>query len=57
VLLTTPTLVPPELFGGSLRRVGHWFLPLDMKLAIAMGTHPRLGQADENTEQLEERQF
>lgn len=39
--LAAPTLVPPEVFGG--RRVGHWFLSAATKLALAMGTHTRLG--------------
>jgi hypothetical protein len=40
--LAVPMLVPSGVFGG--RRVGHWFLSAATKLALAMGTHPRLGQ-------------
>jgi alpha-tubulin suppressor-like RCC1 family protein len=41
LLLNTPALVPPELFGGlSLRISG---LAPAHKLAFVMGTHPRLG--------------
>jgi alpha-tubulin suppressor-like RCC1 family protein len=39
--LSEPTSVPLELFGD--RPIGTWFLPPLYKLAVAMGTHRRLG--------------